>query len=113
MEMNRQIFTIEQVNNYVKSLMDKNPVLQNLWIRGEISNFKLHSSGHMYFTLKDNQARIKCVFFKNYAYSLNFVPTDGMSVIVREIFPYIPGMGNTNYMYNIWKGMALVNYMPL
>lgn len=83
MEMNRQIFTIEQVNNYVKSLMDKNPVLQNLWIRGEISNFKLHSSGHMYFTLKDNQARIKCVFFKNYAYSLNFVPTDGMSVIVR------------------------------
>lgn len=81
--MNRQIFTIEQVNNYVKSLMDNDPLLQDLWIRGEISNFKRHSSGHMYFTLKDNQARIKCVFFKYYGESLNFIPSDGMSVLVR------------------------------
>jgi exodeoxyribonuclease VII large subunit len=83
MVMNRQIFTIEQVNNYVKSLMDNDPLLQDLWIRGEISNFKRHSSGHMYFTLKDNQARIKCVFFKYYGESLNFIPSDGMSVLVR------------------------------
>ena len=81
--MNRQIFSIEQVNNYVKGLMDRDPVLQNLWIRGEISNFKLHSSGHMYFTLKDHQARIRCVFFKYYGDSLSFVPSDGMGVILR------------------------------
>ena len=111
--MNRQIFTIGQVNNYVKSLMDKDLVLQNLWIRGEISNFKLHSSGHMYFTLKDNQARIKCVFFKNYGYSLNFIPTDGMSVIVRGNISLYTRTDSTNYMYSIWKGMALENYMLL
>lgn len=81
--MNRPIFSVEQVNKYVKGLMDKDPILQNLWIRGEISNFKLHSSGHMYFTLKDHQARIRCVFFKYYSKGLNFLPSDGMGVIIK------------------------------
>lgn len=81
--MNRPIFSVGQVNGYVKGLMDKDPILQQLWIRGEISNFKLHSSGHMYFTLKDDQARIRCVFFKYYSRGLSFLPIDGMRVILR------------------------------
>lgn len=79
----RPVFSVSQVNDYVKSLMDKDPILQYLWIRGEISNFKLHSSGHMYFTLKDHQARIRCVFFKYYSEGLNFIPSDGMGVVIR------------------------------
>ncbi|HZJ83502.1 MAG TPA: exodeoxyribonuclease VII large subunit [Clostridia bacterium] len=81
--MSRSIFSIQQINNYVKGLMDRDPILQRIWIRGEISNFKLHSSGHMYFTLKDDKARIRCVFFKHYGASLNFLPEDGMNVILR------------------------------
>ncbi len=81
--MNRPIFSVAQVNNYVKSLMDRDPILQNLWIRGEISNYKLHSSGHMYFTLKDAQSRIRCVFFKYYNDDLDFLPSEGMGVIIK------------------------------
>lgn len=81
--MNRPIFSVGQVNNYVKGIMDRDPVLQNLWIRGEISNFKLHSSGHMYFTLKDDQSRIRCVFFRYQSDGLGFLPYDGMGVILR------------------------------
>ncbi|HZJ58393.1 MAG TPA: exodeoxyribonuclease VII large subunit [Clostridia bacterium] len=80
--MNRSVFSVGQINNYVKGLMDRDPLLQNLWIRGEISNFKLHSSGHMYFTLKDDQSRIRCVFFKYHTTGLAFIPSDGMSVIL-------------------------------
>jgi len=81
--MNRSIFTISQVNNYVKNLMDRDLLLQNLWIRGEISNFKLHSSGHMYFTLKDDQSRIRCVFFRYQNADLDFTPSDGLKVILK------------------------------
>lgn len=81
--MNRSIFTVSQVNNYVKNLMDRDLLLQNLWIRGEISNFKLHSSGHMYFTLKDNQSRIRCVFFRYQNADLDFTPSDGLKVILK------------------------------
>ena len=81
--MNRSIFTVSQVNNYVKNLMDRDLLLQNLWIRGEISNFKLHSSGHMYFTLKDDQSRIRCVFFRYQNADLDFTPSDGLKVILK------------------------------
>ena len=81
--MDRPIFSVAQVNDYVKASLDRDPVLQNLWVRGEISNFKLHSSGHMYFTLKDEQSRIRCVFFRYYSSSLGFNPSDGMGVILR------------------------------
>ena len=81
--MNRSIFSVSQVNNYVKNLMDRDLLLQNLWIRGEISNFKLHSSGHMYFTLKDDQSRIRCVFFRHQNADLDFIPSDGLKVILK------------------------------
>jgi exodeoxyribonuclease VII large subunit len=63
--------------------MDRDLLLQNLWIRGEISNFKLHSSGHMYFTLKDDQSRIRCVFFRYQNADLDFTPSDGLKVILK------------------------------
>ena len=95
--MNRPIFSVGQVNDYVKSLMDKDPILQHLWIRGEISNFKLHSSGHMYFTLKEDQARIRCVFFKYYGNGLSFLPTDGMRVILRGNISLYPKDGQYQF----------------
>lgn len=74
--------TVEELNNYIKDMIDSDIMLNNVYIKGEISNFKNHYSGHMYFTLKDDKSLIKCVMFKSYTSNLNFMPKDGMSVVV-------------------------------
>ncbi|MDF2881055.1 MAG: xseA [Clostridiaceae bacterium] len=75
--------TVSALNNYIKKIMDNDFILGNLSIKGEISNFKLHSSGHLYFSLKDEVGKINCIMFKNNAEKLNFTPEDGAKVIVR------------------------------
>ena len=79
----RRIATVTQINNYIKAIMEQTPVLQNVWIKGEISNFKLHSSGHIYLTLKDGGAVLRAVMFRGAAQSLRFRPEDGMKVLAR------------------------------
>lgn len=75
--------SVSQLNEYVKALMDSDPVLSEIAVRGEISNFKLHySSGHMYFSLKDAKCTVKCVMFAQYASALRFRLEEGMKVIV-------------------------------
>ena len=76
-----EVFTVTEINNYIKMLMSSNSLLSGLSIRGEISNFKHHYSGHMYFTLKDHDSILKCVMFKSSAQSLRFAPENGMKVI--------------------------------
>ena len=75
--------TVTQVNSYIKQVFDKNVILSNIWIKGEISNFKQHYSGHLYLTLKDDGGVLKAVMFKGSAQSLAFLPQDGMKVIAR------------------------------
>lgn len=75
--------TVTQLNEYVKSLLGVDPLLRGLSLRGEISNFKRHSSGHLYFSLKDAQSVIRCVMFRQNAYSLRFAPRDGMQVVLN------------------------------
>ena len=75
--------TVTQLNEYVKSLLGVDPLLRGLSLRGEISNFKRHSSGHLYFSLKDAQSVIRCVMFRQNAYSLQFAPRDGMQVVLN------------------------------
>ncbi len=79
----RRIATVTQINNYIKAVLDKVPVLQSIWIKGEISNCKIHSSGHIYLTLKDEGAVLKAVMFRNSAALLNFKPVDGTKVLAR------------------------------
>ena len=79
---NKKIFTVSNVNKYIKMVFDKDPFLSYVAIKGEITNFKAHSSGHLYFTLKDEAATIKCVMFKSAAQGLNIKLQDGASVIV-------------------------------
>ncbi len=74
--------TVCELNNYIKDVIDNDMMLNNVYIKGEISNFKNHYSGHMYFTLKDETSLIKCVMFKSYTTNLDFVPKDGMNVVV-------------------------------
>lgn len=78
-----KIFSVKEINYYIKSILDHDVILSNLYIKGEISNYKLHSSGHAYFTLKDNDSKMKCVMFKGSAGKLKFRPEDGMAVVVQ------------------------------
>ena len=76
-----QIYTVSQVNQYIKSLLDRDRELTALYVRGEISNYKAYPSGHHYFSLKDGEGAIRCVMFKREAMSLRFRPENGMKVI--------------------------------
>ena len=75
------ILSVTQLNNLIKAAFDHVPALQNVCVRGEISNYKLYPSGHHYFTLKDAEGALKCVLFKGSAGSLRFRPQNGMSVL--------------------------------
>ncbi|MGI6705479.1 MAG: exodeoxyribonuclease VII large subunit [Clostridia bacterium] len=66
------IFTVSQLNEYVKGIFSRDPILRGIYIKGEISNFKFHSSGHMYFSLKDEEAIIRCVMFRQHNRNLSF-----------------------------------------
>lgn len=74
--------TITELNKYIKDKIAGDEFLQNVYVKGEISNFKNHYTGHMYFTLKDDNSLIKCIMFKSFAERLKFLPRDGMKVVV-------------------------------
>ncbi len=74
--------TVSDLNKYMKEKIAKDEYLNNILIKGEISNFKNHYTGHMYFTLKDEKSLIKCIMFKSYATKLTFMPKDGMKVMI-------------------------------
>ncbi len=78
----KNIFSVSNVNKYIKMVFDKDPFLSYVAIKGEITNFKAHSSGHLYFTLKDETSTIKCVMFKSAAQNLNIKLQDGAAVVV-------------------------------
>ena len=82
MDYENMAVTVSQVNSYIKDKIADDEGLNNLIIKGEISNFKNHYTGHMYFTLKDDKSLIKCIMFKTYAQKLDFMPKDGMKVFV-------------------------------
>ena len=75
-------YTVAQVNKYIKKILDNDFILSNIVVKGEISNFKNHSSGHLYFSLKDESATIRCVMFKGQTLGLKFMPEDGMKVLI-------------------------------
>lgn len=78
-----KIYTVSQVNGYIKKILENDMFLTDIYLEGEISNFKAHSSGHMYFTLKDSGAAINAVMFRSYAEKIKFLPENGMKVVAR------------------------------
>ena len=79
--MQYPIYSVSQVNGYIKGLLDADPLLGQLFVRGEISNYKAYPSGHHYFSLKDPEGTIRCVMFRREAVNLRFRPQNGMKVI--------------------------------
>ncbi|WP_066365677.1 exodeoxyribonuclease VII large subunit [Neobacillus fumarioli] len=87
----QKFLTVNALTKYIKRKFDADPHLRDIHVRGEISNFKQHSSGHMYFTLKDEKARILAVMFSSYSRTMKFLPENGMKVIVKgDITVYEP-----------------------
>ncbi|OQY89674.1 MAG: exodeoxyribonuclease VII large subunit [Anaerolineae bacterium UTCFX2] len=74
------MWSVKELNSYVRDLFESDELLQDLWVEGEISNLSRPSSGHMYFTLKDESAALRCVMWRNDVYRLKFTPRDGMLV---------------------------------
>lgn len=81
MSAQRQIYTVSQVNGYLKELLDRDGFLSGVFVRGEISNYKTYPSGHHYFSMKDEGGAIRCVMFRREAAHLRFRPENGMKVI--------------------------------
>ena len=89
-EQPQMIFSVSEANNFIKALLERVPQLQEIFVRGEISNYKLYPSGHHYFTLKDAEGAMRCVMFKGSAARLRFRPENGMKVIAFgriSVFP--------------------------
>ena len=82
MNYENMAITVSQLNRYIKDKIADDENLENVLVKGEISNFKNHYTGHLYFTLKDENSLIKCIMFKTYAQKLDFTPKDGMKVFI-------------------------------
>lgn len=80
--MKYDAISVTDLNRYIKDKISNDEALNNVIVKGEISNFKNHYTGHMYFTLKDENSLIKCIMFKTYAQNLKFMPKDGMKVMI-------------------------------
>ena len=80
---NNQYITVTQLTRYIKYKLEQDSNLQTIYLKGEISNFKAHTRGHFYFTLKDETSRISAIMFNNLASKIKFTPTDGMKVLVE------------------------------
>ena len=88
--MDKSIPSVSQLNEYIRSKLDSDPVLSAVTVRGEISNYKLYPSGHHYFTLKDESSALRCVMFKGNAFRLKFRPENGMKIVAFgkvSVFP--------------------------
>jgi len=92
--MNREYLSISDINKIIKQTIESNPVLTKVYIKGEISNFKLHTRGHLYFSLKDSDSKINAVMFSTSASNLNFLPKDGDSVLVSGRISVYEATGN-------------------
>ena len=93
-EVDRNYITISALNRYLKFKFDEDIYLQDIYLKGEISNFKPHTRGHYYFTLKDEESRINAVMFASSTKNLKFMPSDGMKVLVRGKISVYPSSGS-------------------
>lgn len=98
--MNNDYITVGALTRYIKYKLDNDQYLQDIYIKGEISNFKKHSRGHFYFTIKDEESRISAVMFASQTSSVTFEPIDGTKVLVRGRISVFPSTGNYQIYVN-------------
>ena len=91
--MEKNYIKVSALNNYIKLLIDDNTFLRKVYLKGEISNYKNHMSGHLYFTLKDEESKISAIMFRNKTIDLKFTPEDGKKVLVEGRVSSYPTQG--------------------
>lgn len=91
--MEQQILSVSQINQYIQTMMDRDPLLLSVAIRGEISNYKVYPSGHHYFTIKDEGSALRCVMFRGNATKMKFRPEGGMQVVATGKISVYPRDG--------------------
>lgn len=111
------ILSVSSLNNYLREVLESDPVLQDLWVRGEISNFSSPKSGHLYFSLKDADAQMRCVMWKSAALRLNFDPRDGQLVEAHGSMSVYPAGGQVQLYINelrpAGEGQLFAEFMRL
>ena len=117
MNENRPVFTVSDINQYIKALLNNDESLKLIYVKGEISNFKMASNGHFYFTLKDDKSMISAMMFNNYANKINFTPDNGQEVVVFGSIDAYVGRGTYQIivyqMEEIGAGQALLELEKL
>ena len=117
MDNNRPVFTVSDINQYIKALLNKDENLKFIYVKGEISNFKMASNGHFYFSLKDDKAMISAMMFSSYAAKNTFVPENGQEVVVFGSIDAYPGRGTYQIivysMQEVGAGQALLELEKL
>ena len=117
MDNNRPVFTVSDINQYIKALLNKDENLKFIYVKGEISNFKMASNGHFYFSLKDDKAMISAMMFSSYASKNTFQPENGQEVVVFGSIDAYPGRGTYQIivyqMQEVGAGQALLELEKL
>ena len=117
MDNNRPVLTVSDINQYIKALLNRDENLKFIYVKGEISNFKMASNGHFYFSLKDDKAMIGAMMFSSYAAKNTFVPENGQEVVVFGSIDAYPGRGTYQIivysMQDVGAGQALLELEKL
>ena len=107
-DLQQHIYRVSEVNQHIKQLIDADPGLNALLVRGEISNYKIYPSGHHYFTLKDGESALRCVMFAGMAKYLRFRPQNGMKVVASGKISVYPRDGVISFTAPDWSPTAWV-----
>ena len=117
MDNNRPVFTVSDINQYIKAVLNNDENLKFIYVKGEISNFKMASNGHFYFSLKDDKAMISAMMFSSYASKNTFQPENGQEVVVFGSIDAYPGRGTYQIivyqMQEVGAGQALLELEKL
>ena len=117
MDNNRPVFTVSDINQYIKAVLNNDENLKFIYVKGEISNFKMASNGHFYFSLKDDKAMISAMMFSSYANKNSFQPENGQEVVVFGSIDAYPGRGTYQIivyqMQEVGAGQALLELEKL
>ena len=106
MNQDRPVFTVSDINQYIKALIGNDENLKYIYVKGEISNFKMASNGHFYFSLKDDKSLIGAMMFSNYANKINFKPENGQEVVVFGSIDAYPGRGTYQIIVYQMEGVG-------
>ena len=111
------VFTVTTLTNYLREVLETDEILRDVWVRGEISNFSQPRSGHLYFTLKDNDAQLRCVMWKGQTFRLRFSPKDGQSVEAHGAMSFYPAGGQVQLyvdeMQPVGEGQLFQEFLRL